>query len=46
MGNTEYGEAVEAAEIISELLTHPHPDWRRIAALSERIQRIAEQLAD
>jgi hypothetical protein len=39
--SSKYQEAVEAAEIIAERLTHPHPDWRRIAALNERIQREA-----
>ena len=41
--NTTYIEAVEAAEIIGELLTYPHPDWARIGALAERIQRIADE---
>jgi hypothetical protein len=36
-----YREAVEATEIIRELLTYPIPDWARIGALAERIQRIA-----
>jgi hypothetical protein len=34
--SSAYLEAVEALEIIGELLTHPHPDWARIAALTER----------
>jgi hypothetical protein len=41
--NTTYTEAVEAAEIIGELLTYPHPDWARIGALAERIKRIADE---
>lgn len=36
-----YRDIVEANEIIGELLTHPVPDWQRIAALAERIQRLA-----
>lgn len=44
--DTAYTEAAEAAEVITELLTFPHPDWARIGALAERIQRIARQLGD
>ena len=44
--SSAYLEAVEATEIIGELLTYPHPDWARIGALAERIQRIADRLRD
>lgn len=45
MRNTErdYTEAVEATMIIGELLQRPLPDWERIGALAERIQRIADE---
>jgi hypothetical protein len=39
-------EIAEANEIIAELLTHPHPDWVRVAALAERILRGAEAQQD
>jgi hypothetical protein len=36
-------DVAEAAEIISELVTHPVVDWRRIGALAERVQKIANE---
>jgi hypothetical protein len=41
----EYRELYEANEAIATLLTYPHPDWQRIAALAERVQRIADEQA-
>jgi len=41
-----FREIAEANAIIAELLTYPHPDWVRIAALAERIRLGAEAKRD
>ena len=45
-GDPGFREIAEANAIIAELLTYPHPDWVRIAALAERIRLGAEAKRD